>query len=88
MGKKGKERAKERREQRLLEISNLRAIPYAPHERYTCSSAHNVFDEMPSFILSLFMFFFFVSFIYDALELSQHKLAITVCYRKYRTSIR
>ncbi|KAJ3708503.1 hypothetical protein LUZ61_012208 [Rhynchospora tenuis] len=34
MGKKGKERARERREQRLQEISHLRTVPYSPHERW------------------------------------------------------
>ncbi|KAJ0974610.1 hypothetical protein J5N97_016575 [Dioscorea zingiberensis] len=37
MGKKGKELAKERRERRLQEISELRKVPYAPAERWWSS---------------------------------------------------
>ncbi|EHA8588838.1 putative carbonyl reductase [Cocos nucifera] len=37
MGKKGKERAKERRAQRLQEISELRKIPYPPLQRWWSS---------------------------------------------------
>ncbi|XP_072964164.1 uncharacterized protein [Typha angustifolia] len=37
MGKRGKERAKERRQQRLEEISKLREIPYAPSQRWWTS---------------------------------------------------
>lgn len=46
MGKKGKERAKERRRQRLEEIAELREVPYSPSERYR-RNAHNPLDEMP-----------------------------------------
>jgi hypothetical protein len=34
MGKKGKEAARERREQRRREVTHLRAVPYEPHQRW------------------------------------------------------
>ena len=34
MGKKGKEAARERREQRRREVTLLRALPYEPHQRW------------------------------------------------------
>lgn len=34
MGKKGKEAARERREQRRREVTLLRAVPYEPHQRW------------------------------------------------------
>lgn len=56
MGKKGKALAKERREKRLQEISELRKVAYALSERSSSiimlyygvnSCAFNLFDEMP-----------------------------------------
>ncbi|KAK3162918.1 hypothetical protein QOZ80_1BG0095320 [Eleusine coracana subsp. coracana] len=34
MGKKGKEAARERREQRRREVTHLRTVPYEPHQRW------------------------------------------------------